>query len=46
MIDADFAANLASAGHRLPALDGDNLETQERDASATVQTKTAEASKN
>ncbi len=42
---ADFAANLARAGHRLPALDGDNLETQERDASATVQAKAAEASK-
>ena len=42
---ADFAANLARAGHRLPALDGDNLETQERDASATVQAKVTEASK-
>ncbi len=26
LIDADFAANLASAAHRLPAIDGDNLE--------------------
>ena len=42
---ADFAARLASAGHRLSALDGDNLETQERDASATVQAKATEASK-
>ncbi len=42
---ADFAAQLASAGHRLPALDGDNLEAQERDASNAVQAKTAEAHK-
>jgi uncharacterized protein YPO0396 len=42
---ADFAAALARTGHRLPPLDGDNLEAQERDASATVQAKTAEASK-
>lgn len=42
---ADFAAQLARTGHRLPALDGDNLETQERDASTTVQAKVTEASK-
>ncbi|MGB3449414.1 MAG: ATP-binding protein [Giesbergeria sp.] len=42
---ADFAARLANAGYRLPPLDGDNLEAQERDASATVQAKAAEASK-
>ncbi|MFN7043075.1 MAG: ATP-binding protein [Acidovorax temperans] len=41
----DFAAQLTSAGHRLPPLDGDNLEAQERDASATLQAKTTEASK-
>ena len=37
----------ATGPRRAPpaALDGDNLETQERDASATVQAKTAEASK-
>lgn len=45
VIDADFAARLASAGHRLPPLDGDNLETQERDAGTTVQAKVTEASK-
>jgi uncharacterized protein YPO0396 len=44
-IDADFAAQLARAGHRLPLLDGDNLEAQERDAGTAVQTKAAEASK-
>ena len=42
---ADFAARLASAGHRLPPLDGDNLETQEREAGTTVQAKVTEASK-
>ncbi|MFX9046422.1 hypothetical protein ABTN37_18680, partial [Acinetobacter baumannii] len=42
---ADFATQLARAGHRLAALDGDNLETQERDASTTVQAKATEASK-
>ena len=42
---ADFAAQLARAGHRLPALDGDNLEAQERDAGTAVQAKAAEASK-
>ncbi|WP_366925994.1 SbcC/MukB-like Walker B domain-containing protein [Acidovorax sp. 16-64-162] len=41
----DFAARLASAGHRLPPLDGDNLETQEREAGTTVQAKVTEASK-
>lgn len=45
VIDADFAAQLARAGHRLPPLDGDNLEAQERDAGTAVQAKTAEASK-
>ncbi|MBX9832693.1 MAG: AAA family ATPase, partial [Burkholderiaceae bacterium] len=45
LIDADFAARLASAGHRLPPLDGDNLEAQERDAGTAVQAKAAEASK-
>lgn len=45
VIDADFAAQLARAGHRLPPLDGDNLEAQERDAGSAVQAKTAEASK-
>ncbi|HNQ11406.1 MAG TPA: hypothetical protein PKM45_13350, partial [Giesbergeria sp.] len=44
-IDADFAAQLARAGHRLPLLDGDNLEAQERDAGTAVQAKAAEASK-
>lgn len=44
-IDADFAAQLARAGHRLPPLDGDNLEAQERDAGTAVQAKTTEASK-
>ncbi len=44
-IDADFAAQLARVGHRLPPLDGDNLEAQERDASNAVQAKAAEASK-
>ena len=44
-IDAEFAAQLARAGHRLSALDGDNLEAQERDAGAAVQAKTADASK-
>lgn len=42
---ADFAAQLARAGHRLPPLDGDNLEAQERDASATAQAKATEAHK-
>ncbi len=42
---ADFAGQLASAGHRWPTLDGDNLEAQERDASNAVQAKTAEAHK-
>ncbi len=42
---ADFAARLANAGHRLPPLDGDNLEAQERDASNAVQAKAAEANK-
>ena len=42
---ADFAARLASAAHRLPPLDGDNLEAQERDAGTAVQAKAAEASK-
>lgn len=45
LVDADFAANLASAAHRLPAIDGDNLEAQERDATNAVQAKAAEASK-
>lgn len=45
LIDAGFAAKLASAAHRLPAIDGDNLEAQERDASNAVQAKAAEASK-
>ena len=49
VIDADFAtdfaARLASAGHRLPPLDGDNLETQERETGTTVQAKVTEASK-
>lgn len=45
LIDADFAAKLASAAHRLPAIDGDNLEAQERDATNAVQAKAAEASK-
>ncbi len=45
VIDADFAAQWARAGHRLPALDGDNLEAQERDASATAQAKATEAHK-
>lgn len=44
-IDADFAAQLARVGHRLPPLDGDNLEAQERDAGTAVQAKTTEASK-
>ena len=43
--DEDFAEQLARTGLRLPALDGDNLETQERDASAALHTKTAEAAK-
>lgn len=42
---ADFGAQLARAGHRLPPLDGDNLEAQERDASATAQAKATEAHK-
>lgn len=42
----DFAAQLsAHLGRRLPTLDGDNLEAQERDASAALQSKTADASK-
>lgn len=45
LIDADFAAKLASAAHPLPAIDGDNLEAQERDATNAVQAKAAEASK-
>ncbi|WP_426305761.1 ATP-binding protein [Acidovorax facilis] len=49
VIDADlatdFAAQLASTGLRLPTLDGDNLEAQERDAGNAVQARTAEASK-
>jgi len=44
-IDEDFAATLTSSGHRLPTLDGDNLEAQERDAGVTVQAKTADTSK-
>ncbi|HAU58359.1 MAG TPA: hypothetical protein DCW87_12930 [Comamonadaceae bacterium] len=44
-IDTDFAAQLASTGHRLPPLDGDNLQAQERDAGAAVQAKTTEAGK-
>ena len=44
-IDADFAAQLASTGHRLPPLDGDNLAAQERDAGTAVQAKTSDASK-
>ena len=43
--DEDFAAQLARTGHRLPALDGDNLEAQELDASAALHAKTTEASK-
>ncbi|MBP3979365.1 AAA family ATPase [Acidovorax sp. JG5] len=45
VIAADFAAQLTSTGHRLPPLDGDNLEAQERDAGTAVQAKTTEASK-
>ena len=44
-IDADFAAQLARTGHRLPVLDGDNLEAQERDAGAAVHAKATEAHK-
>ncbi len=43
--DEDFAEQLARTGHHLPLLNGDNLEAQERDASATLHTKTTEASK-
>ena len=44
-VDADFAAQLAQLGYHLPALDGDNLEIQERDASAALHAKTTEAGK-
>ena len=43
--DADFAAQLARLGHRWPALDGDNLDAQERESSAALQVKTTEASR-
>ena len=44
--DDNFAQQLAQQlGKRLPALDGDNLDAQERDASNTLQTKTSEALK-
>lgn len=44
-LDADFAAQLARLGHRLSALDGDNLDAQERDAAAALHAKSAEAGK-
>ncbi|NUN61170.1 MAG: AAA family ATPase [Burkholderiaceae bacterium] len=43
--DQGFAEQLARLGHRLPVLDGDNLEAQERDAGVAVQAKTTEADK-
>ena len=44
-IDDDLSSQLTSAGHRVPPLDGDNLEAQERDAGTAIQAKTTEASK-
>ncbi|MFI8615709.1 ATP-binding protein [Acidovorax sp. NPDC077693] len=41
----DFQSQLADLGHRLPLLDGDNLQAQERDASAALQGKANEASR-
>lgn len=43
--DEDVAEQLARLGRRLPPLDGDNLEAQEREAGAALQAKTSEASK-
>lgn len=44
-INGDLSSQLTSAGHRVPSLDGDNLEAQERDAGTAIQAKTTEASK-
>ena len=45
-IDADFPTQLAQQlGKRLPALDGDNLDSQERDAASTLQSQINDRSK-
>ena len=45
-VDENFSEQLAKlSGKRLPALDGDNLDTQERDASSALQNKINESSK-
>ncbi len=41
----DFPEQLTRIGHRLPALDGDNLDAQEREAIGTLQSKANDASK-
>lgn len=43
--DENFPGHIARLGHRLPALDGDNLDAQERETGAALQAKTNEASR-